>query len=127
MARPLLCLLLATAALAACGGDDEGAQTTRTVTETTTETAPAGGTTGTTNTGTETNTETDAGSDCPGVTVVGGDPSCAQMQYAVSNYDTNGPKVQELGAYTCEGGEADTRPITLTCTAGDNEFTASKP
>ena len=124
MARVLVCLLLATAAPTACGGDDEPAQGTRTVTETTTETAPAGGTTGT---GTETNTETDAGSDCPGVTVVSGEPSCAQMQYAVSNYDPNGPKVQELGAYTCEGGEADTRPVTLTCTAGDNEFTASKP
>ncbi len=126
MGRPLVCLLLATAALTACGGDDEPAQGTRTVTETTTETVP-GATTGDTTTGTETNTETDAGSDCPGVTVVRGDPSCAQMQFAVSGYDTNGPKVQELGAYTCEGGEADTRPVTLTCTAGDNEFTASKP
>jgi hypothetical protein len=126
LGRLLACLLLATAALAACGGDDESAQGTRTVTETTTETAP-GGTTADTTSGTGTNTETESGSGCPGVTVLRGDPSCAQMQFAVSGYATNGPKVQELGAYTCEGGEADTRPITLTCIAGDNEFTASKP
>ena len=56
-----------------------------------------------------------------------GEVPCATAKSTVAGYDPEGEKVQEVGAYTCEGGEAAVRPLVFTCVAGDNEITASEP
>ncbi len=133
--RRLLGCLLAVAFLVACGGDEEtttsesppAAQGTETLppttsTEPTTKPPPE----------TETTTGKSSTGDCGSqgaysVKVVSGEVSCERAKSTVAGYDPDGEKVQEVGAYTCEGGEAAVRPLVFTCVAGDTEITASEP
>lgn len=133
--RPLLVCLVAVAFLVSCGGDEEttssepppAAQTTErlpptTSTEPTTKPPPE----------TETARGESSSGDCGtqgaySVKVVSGQVPCEQAKSTVAGYDPDGEKVQEVGAYTCEGGEAAVRPLVVTCVAGDNEITASQP
>ncbi len=102
-------LALAAAALASCGGEGETVTTTETVT---TAESPSG----------------DCGTQgAYTVKVVNGQVPCETAKSTVAGYDPEGAKVQEVGAYTCEGGEAAVRPLVFTCVAGDNEITASEP
>ena len=59
--------------------------------------------------------------------VVSGEVPCERAKSTVAGYAPDGEKVQEVGGYTCEGGEAAVRPLVFTCVAGDNEITASEP
>jgi hypothetical protein len=107
--RRSVTLLIAAAALASCGGDEESVTTTETVTSS----QPRSGDCGT--------------QGAYVVKVVNGEVPCETAKSTVSGYDPQGSKVQEVGAYTCEGGEAAVRPLVFTCVAGDNEITASEP
>jgi len=107
--RRSVTLLLVAGSLASCGGDEETVTTTETVT-----TPPA------------------RSGDCGtqgayAVKVVKGEVPCATAKSTVAGYDPQGAKVQEVDAYTCEGGEAAVRPLVFTCVAGDNEITATEP
>ncbi len=51
---------------------------------------------------------------------------CEEARETAAGYSLDGAKVQEVGPYTCEGGEADTRPVVFTCVAGDNEIVVSE-
>lgn len=58
--------------------------------------------------------------------VVSGDVPCDEVREVAGGYDLQGAKVQEIGDWACESGEADTRPIIFTCTRGDMEFVAKE-
>jgi len=102
-------LLLAAGALVSCGGDEETVTTTETVTTPPSQSGDCG---------------TQGGY---AVKVVNGEVPCATAKSTVAGYDPQGAKVQKVGPYTCEGGEAAVRPLAFTCVAGDNEITASEP
>lgn len=55
------------------------------------------------------------------VEIVAGDVPCETALAAISAYDLQGPKVQEVEGFTCESGEAATRPVVLVCTGPDGE------
>ncbi len=58
--------------------------------------------------------------------VVSGEVSCDEVREVAGGYDMQGAKAQEIGDWTCESGEADTRPVVFTCTRGDIEFVAKE-
>lgn len=125
----LLALLLAIA-LSGCGGDDE--ETTPTAVQTTTVTQPPPTTEpdATTSPDTATPPDTTGGAEKEGcadaagneIEVVTGDVDCADAQAAAAQYDAQGERVQQVGSFTCEGGNAATRPVIFTCTGPDGEF-----
>jgi len=134
MRRSLACFLVA-AAFAACGGDEETTSTEPSPAAQSTERLPpTTSTEPTTKPPAETKTTTGESSsaDCGSqsaysVKVVKGEVPCERAKSTIAGYDPEGAKVQEVGAYTCEGGEAVVRPLVFTCVAGDNEITASEP
>jgi len=134
MRRPLACLL-AVVSLASCGGDEETTTSEPpNAVQSTEKLPPATSTKPTTKPPAETDTTTGESSsgDCGtqgaySVKVVSGEVPCERARSTVAGYAPGGEKVQEVGAYTCEGGEAAVRPLVFTCTAGDNEITASEP
>jgi hypothetical protein len=120
--RLVLLALSAVAALAGCGGDEEGQEQTVTATQTTTftesapqvptaEAAPAA-------------CSDEAGNE---IEIVGGDVDCAEARATASGYDTQGARVQEVGDWTCEGGNATTRPVIFTCSQAGREFVVREP
>ena len=134
MRRPLVCFLVA-AALAACGGDEETTSSEPSpAVQSTEKLPPTTSTEPTTKPPAETKTTTSESSsgDCGSqgaysVKVVKGEVPCERAKSTIAGYDPEDAKVQEVGAYTCEGGEAAVRPLVFTCVAGDNEITASEP
>ena len=133
-------ILLTTAVLAAfvagCGGDDEGDSSTSTqatVTQTvtvppaTTEQQPEPTTTAEEP---EPTTPPDDGvcQDGSGnnIDLIGGDVTCDQAIEVADGYDQQGDRVQEVGEFVCEGGNAQTRPIIFTCSGPGGEFTVSE-
>jgi len=133
--RGSLACFLAAAALTSCGGDEEttssesppGVQSTEKLPPTT-STEPTTQPPAETKTTTSESSSGDCGSQGSyAVRVVSGKVPCERAKSTVAGYDPDGEKVQEVGAYTCEGGEAAVRPLVFTCVAGDNEITASEP
>ena len=119
-------LLIALAALiVGCGGDDENPTTTVNQTTTVTETSPPATTPPPAET---TPTETTPG-DGTGCTAADGNEiqlvsgvTCAQAKTTAAQYDAQGARVQEIGDWVCEGGNAQTRPVLFTCSTGSAEF-----
>jgi hypothetical protein len=117
-------------AVAGCGGDGDEDQTTVSVTQTTTVTETAAAPERETTTSTqedpqETPDETPAGcADAAGneIDVVGGDVPCEEARATAAGYDTQGARVQQVGPWTCEGGNAATRPVIFTCSQSGREF-----
>ena len=129
-----LLLVLALVGLpAGCGDDDENGEArtataperTATAEETETETEA---TTSPTETEAETQTEAETEGACnlDGLTLepLNNSVACAEAQRVAVRYDLQGPKVQEVGNWTCATGTAATRPIVFSCTLGDKEFVA---
>ena len=140
--RTPLVLLLCCGALAACGDDDAGSRgSTATAPapaevpdRTTATVAPPAQTAPDSTTVTpSTTTEAPAGDgDCGEasglvVRVVLGDVDCDAAREAVSAYDPAGEKIQDVAGFTCEGGEAATRPLVVTCVSSSGEVTGSTP
>ncbi len=131
----LFALLLSVVALG-CGSDDnddpETVIQTTTVTESTPETTAPETTTGpeTTTTEPELTTPEDGGvcTDATGnvIEIVGGDVDCAAAKDTASQYDRQGDRVQEIGEWVCEGGNAQTRPVIFTCSGPGGEFTVEE-
>lgn len=59
------------------------------------------------------------------VDVAHGDVTCEEAREAVAGYELDGPKVQEVGGFVCEAGEAAVRPLVLTCVSAAGEIVAS--
>jgi hypothetical protein len=57
---------------------------------------------------------------------VNGDVACDEMRDVAAAYDLGGEKVQEIRAWTCATGTAETRPTVFTCALGDKEFAAEE-
>ena len=138
MPRLLALFALALALIAAgCGSDDESdpepvVQTT-TVTETTepTTTEPETTTAPETETEPELTTPEDNGGGCTDpsgntIKIISGDVTCDAAKATASQYDPQGPRVQELSEWICEGGNAQTRPVIFTCSGPGGEFTVSE-
>jgi len=133
---PRLTALIAVAlalVAAGCGGDDDGDSDTVVQTTTVTESTPTTETTApetTTETDPELTTPEDGGgcTDASGNTIeiVGGDVDCAAAKDTAAQYDAQGDRVQELGEWICEGGNAQTRPVIFTCSGPGGEFTVSE-
>jgi hypothetical protein len=122
-------------AFAGCGGDDEDkteANSTVTVTQTvapTTQAAPA-----TPTAPPESTTETPPPDDgiCKdgfgnNIKVISGGIACDDAAKVAGAYDQQGERVQTIADWTCEGGNATTRPIIFTCSGPGGEFTVSDP
>lgn len=58
--------------------------------------------------------------------VINGDVSCGEVRQVAGEFDLAGKKVQEVRAWTCSGGTAQTRPIVFTCTLAEQEFVAQE-
>lgn len=58
--------------------------------------------------------------------VTRGDVPCEEVRGVAEGYDLEGAKVQEINGWTCEGGEAATRPIVFTCIRDEAEFVAKE-
>ena len=122
--RTLLAIALVAAA-AGCGGDDEDPPDTVNQTTTVTESAPKPA---------SPPKPTEPGAPAPAPTrgctaaggneieVVRGDVACPIAQATAAGYDTQGEGVQEIGEWTCEGGDAATRPVLFTCVSSTGEF-----
>ncbi len=131
--RRLVLLPVILVALAGCGGDDEGDNSTVTVNQTTTVTAPPPATEQTT-TEQEAPTTTDSEplrspcNDSEGnqINVVSGDIDCDSAKSVAAQYDTQGDRVQTVDSFTCEGGNAQTRPVIFTCSGPEGEFVVSE-
>jgi hypothetical protein len=134
----LLILAAAAAFASGCGGDDENdpssttqtAQAPATVTETVT--APPATTEEQQPTTTE---ETPTAPPDDGVCqdgagneieLLAGDGGLHHATRVANGYDSQGDRVQEVGEFICEGGNAQTRPIIFTCTGPGGEFTVSE-
>lgn len=141
MRAPRLLLLTATLAalVAGCGGDDENdsptTQTAATVTETVTVPPPATLEEQPPATEEEPAEPTETAPPDDGVCqdgsgnnidVIGGDVTCDQAIDVADGYDSQGDRVQEVGEFICEGGNAQTRPIIFTCSGPGGEFTVSE-
>jgi len=48
------------------------------------------------------------------------------MHAVAGRYDLRGERVQKVGEWVCEGGNAMTRPVVFTCSSGDKEFVAKE-
>jgi hypothetical protein len=120
-------MLLLAGVLGGCG-DDDGSTTTVNQTTTVTQQSPMPTTESETTTGPEPTTETQPGrqgcTDAAGnaIQIIAGDLGCTQAQATAAQYDAQGARVQEVGSFTCEGGNATTRPVIFTCTGSDGEF-----
>lgn len=122
------------AALAGCGGDENDQPASAPETTTVTESAPS-----TQETTSETTTEqpppatetqppgegTGCTSDAGQIEVTGGKVDCEIAIGVAAGYDPQGAKVQEVGDWTCQGGNA-TTGLLFTCVLGDNEFVVRK-
>jgi hypothetical protein len=110
---------LVVVALAGCGGDDES--TTEAATVTVTQTVAPTATTGT--------RPPDDGicKDGSGdnIKLISGGVTCDDAAKVAGGYDQQGERVQTIGDWTCEGGNASTRPIIFTCSGPAGEFTVS--
>jgi hypothetical protein len=124
-------VLAVAAALAGCGSDDEGQTVsvteTATVTQTATAPPPPEATVPDVQDPAPPTTPDDPEAGCRTadgneVDVVGGDVDCAEAQAIAAAYDPQGNRVQEVQGWTCEGGNAMTRPVIFTCIQGDREF-----
>jgi hypothetical protein len=51
--------------------------------------------------------------------------TCEQAYAAAARYDLQGQKYQNIDAFTCYTGTAQTAPIFLVCTSPDAEFSVS--
>ena len=118
-----------------CGGDDDEPTTviqTTTVTETSpgTATTPETSTTEPETTTTDSTTPEDSGgcTDAAGneIAILTGDVDCSAAKDTAAQYDQQGERVQEIGEFVCEGGNAQTRPVIFTCTGPGGEFTVSE-
>jgi len=135
MSRPIALLALVLSALAiGCGGDDESDPETVLQTTTVTESTPTTDTTTAPETTTETDPELTTPEESGGCTdasgnaieIIGGDVDCAAAKDTAAQYDTQGDRVQEIGEWICEGGNAQTRPVIFTCSGPGGEFTVSE-
>lgn len=139
MRRSFLALALALA-LVSCGGDEEPRQAAPAPAPPPTQTTvrpPAETSSGAPSSEPPPQTATTSSSPPPSgdcgvrgeyrVRVVGGDVPCEEARSTAAGFSPDGPKVQQVGGYTCEGGEADARPLVFTCVVGDKEITASEP
>jgi hypothetical protein len=111
-------------ALAGCGGDDEDTTVTVEGTTTVTETAPTTDTTAVPELPPTGEAPAEGCRDGSGneIEIVTGDVDCAAAQQAAAGYDLQGERVQEVGEWVCEGGNAQTRPVIFTCTGPGGEF-----
>jgi hypothetical protein len=48
--------------------------------------------------------------------------SCAEAYSTAASYDLQGEKYQEIGAFTCYTGTAQTAPMLIVCSSGGVEF-----
>jgi hypothetical protein len=107
-------------ALAGCGGGDDGgaaADSTVTVTQTvapTTQTEALPPDDGICKDGSGNN-----------IKLISGGVTCDDAAKVAGAYDQQGERVQTIGDWTCEGGNASTRPIIFTCSGPGGEFTVS--
>jgi hypothetical protein len=136
MSRLAAVLALALTVFAAGCGDDEE-PTTVIQTTTVTETSPGTATTPETTTEPETTT-TDPEATTPEqrqectdaagneIEILTGDVDCAAAKDTAAQYDLQGERVQEIGEFVCEGGNAQTRPVIFTCTGPGGEFVVSE-
>jgi hypothetical protein len=136
--RSLLAVLVLPAVVAGCGGDDEGDDSTTQAQTTVTQTVTVPPSTEEETTPTEEETiplePADPGDDGGGCTddagnqiqILTGDVTCDAAKEVAGNYDQQGDRVQEVGEFVCEGGNAQTRPIIFTCTGPGGEFTVSE-
>jgi hypothetical protein len=60
------------------------------------------------------------------IDIVGGDVDCAAAKATAAQFDQQGARVQEIGEWICEGGNAQTRPVIFTCSGPGGEFTVSE-
>ena len=117
-------------AFAGCGGDDEHtteANSTVTVTQTaapTTQVAPPTPTVPTTETLPPDDGICKDGSG-NNIKLISGSVTCDDAAKISGAYDQQGERVQTIGGWTCEGGNASTRPIIFTCSGSAGEFTVS--
>lgn len=61
------------------------------------------------------------------IRIVRGQITCTDAYDVAARYRTQGPSVQRIGGYTCQSGNAMTRPTVFTCTASDAEFAVDQP
>ena len=132
MPRRIARLALGLVLVAGCGDDEDPTTViqTTTVTETSPGTATTPDTTGTTTDPELTTPEQrdgctdDAGNE---IDVLTGDVACSAAQDTAAQYDQQGARVQEIGEWVCEGGNAQTRPVIFTCTGPGGEFVVREP
>lgn len=141
--RALPAVLLCCAALVSCGDDDEGGTTAVTTPPVATAPSPTATPTGPSEPTFREPVPADAppavtpptepsSGDCGEagglrVRVVTGEVTCAAGRAAIAAYDALGEKVQEVEGFICEGGEAATRPLVVTCVSAVGEVTGSTP
>lgn len=136
--RTLLAAALLAAFASGCGGDDENDSSTPTTQATVTETVTAPpATTEEQPTTTEEQQDEPEPTTAPddgvcqdgagnNIELISGDVTCDQAKDVAGGYDQQGDRVQEVGEFVCEGGNAQTRPIIFTCTGPGGEFTVSE-
>ncbi|HEV7206444.1 MAG TPA: hypothetical protein VGN18_17695 [Jatrophihabitans sp.] len=61
------------------------------------------------------------------IRIVSGQITCTDAYDVAAQYRTQGESVQHLGGYTCQSGNAMTRPTVFTCTASAAEFAVDQP
>ena len=119
-------------AFVGCGSDDENsteANTTVTVTQTATQTAPATPTAPSATTSETLPPDDGICKDGSGndIKVISGGIACDDAAKVAGAYDQQGERVQTIADWTCEGGNAMTRPVIFTCSGPGGEFTVSDP
>lgn len=61
------------------------------------------------------------------IRIVSGQITCTIAADVAAQYRTQGPSVQRIDGYTCQSGNAMTRPTVFTCTATEAEFAVDQP
>lgn len=56
------------------------------------------------------------------ISITSGTVACADAYGIAAKYDLQGEKFQQIGAFRCESGTADVRPLIFQCTSGTAEF-----